>query len=81
MKVRAADVQAGLQGFWHGDRLQLLCSALVQSFLPLTVCCHLLGHHVHDQVMPLCQTAHEDPHICCSRVLSVNERGVISSAS
>ena len=36
-KARAAAVQGKLAAFWHADRLQMLCTSLVQNYLPLTV--------------------------------------------
>ncbi|KAK9787255.1 hypothetical protein WJX73_002919 [Symbiochloris irregularis] len=35
IKARASKVQSDLEAFWRGDRLQMLCSAIVQSYLLL----------------------------------------------
>lgn len=70
VKVRAADVQAGLQGFWHGDRLQLLCSALVQSFLPLTAKDLQQWADTPEEFHHECETSAWEEHLrSCAQVL------------
>lgn len=45
LKKLSGDAQAVLAGFWGSERRQMLCTALIENFLPLTVSFTLTPMH------------------------------------